>query len=293
LAALKGIARTEAQPASVTVRFTLSTARTSATAIPSGTRVAADEVYFASEEYNEIAAGDTYIDIDMICTSLGDTGNGFTAGEITTLVDPIAYVTSVVNTTSSSGGSEIESDEDLAERIYLAPSSYSVAGPGDAYVYWAKKYSSNIADVCVTSPSACEIDIRFILEDGEIPDDEIIQGLQKYLEDEKIRPLTDQVTVAAPDLTSYSISLTYYINKSDTSKAASIQYEVNTAISNYITWQSSVIGRDINPSELTKRVVAAGAKRVEIATPEYMFMDETAVANLSSKSITYGGLEND
>jgi len=293
LGALKGVIRNAAQPASVTVRFILSEVRLSVTGIDSGTRVAAGEIYFESTEYKEVPAGDSKIDIVMKCTKDGVGGNDFLVGELTTLVDPIGYVSAVSNVTVSDGGSEIESDVSLAERIFLAPSSYSVAGPDDAYKYWAKTYSQKIADVEVTSPSACVVDIRFILQEGVLPDKTMIQGLQNFFRDKKIRPLTDQVIVSAPDVIDYSISATYYINKSDISKALTIQAKVNEAVKSYIGWQNIKIGRDINPSELVKRIMAAGAKRVDLTTPIYTAISNSSVARMSSQTITCGGIEDD
>ena len=293
LAALKGITRNQAQPAKVTVRFTLSEVRTSAIPIPEGTRVAAGEVYFEAREYNEISPGDTDIDIEMICTQDGEIGNGFIAGEITTLVDPIGYIESVENITVSAGGSEIETDENFAERIFLAPSSYSTAGPDEAYKYWAKTYHQDIADVEVTSPGASEIDIRIILQDGAIPDSTILQGLENFFKDKQIKPLTDLVTVSAPDIVEYSIEATYYINKSNTSNANTIQANVEEAVRNYIEWQNTRIGRDINPSELIRMMMAAGAKRVELTNPIFTAITNTSIAKLTSQTIAYGGIEDD
>ena len=95
LAALKGIERTAAKPATVTMRFTLSEAQTGAIAIPAGTRVTDDDAYFTTDEYAEIKAGETTVDV--ACTSI-ETGvdlNGIHEGAIQTLVDPIPYIESV------------------------------------------------------------------------------------------------------------------------------------------------------------------------------------------------------
>lgn len=293
LAALKGVVRNNAQPAKVMIKFTLSGVRSSATPIPLGTRVAAGEVYFESIKYNEIPAGEIELEIEMVCTQDGVIGNGFLVGEINTLVDPIAYVSSVVNITTSIGGSEIESDESLAERTFLAPSSFSTAGPDDAYIYWTKTFSQNILDVSVSSPNPCEVDIRFILHNGELPNEMMITGLQNFLNDKKVRPLTDLVTVGAPEVVEYSISVTYWINKSVATKAVTIQNEVIKAVSNYIEWQNNKIGRDINPSELVRRMMEAGAKRVIVNTPEYTVINDNAIAKLVEFETLYGGIEND
>ena len=70
--------------------------------------------------YAEIPAGSTTVDVPATCTVAGTDGNGFAAGELATIVDPIPYVASVTNTTATEGGAEIESDDDLAERVFLA-----------------------------------------------------------------------------------------------------------------------------------------------------------------------------
>ena len=263
LAALKGIERTAAKPATVTMRFTLSEAQTGAIAIPAGTSI------------------ETGVDL-----------NGIHEGAIQTLVDPIPYIESVTNITETDGGADPESDESLKDRIYIAPSRYSTAGTEEAYIYWVKTYNSTIADVKVSSDNPGEVDIVFLMDNG-IPSQEMITGLTKYITDPNIRPLTDKVVVKAPTAVNYSISLTYYINSSDSGSVATIQSEVAKAVDDFVTWQQSKIGRDINSSELIKRVTAAGAKRVEIKSPVFQKIGGTSIAYCTSKNVTYGGVEDD
>lgn len=68
------------------------------------------------------------MEVAATCTETGSAGNGLTAGELSTMVDPVPYVASVANTATTEGGAEIESDADLAERVFLAPGAYSTAG---------------------------------------------------------------------------------------------------------------------------------------------------------------------
>lgn len=293
LAAIRGITRMEALPAVTTVRFTLSEAVSEVVVIPEGTTVTNGEIYFQTDEYAEIAAGDTSIDIPCTCQTDGTEGNGIPAGEIKILVDTLPYIKSVENIEVTSGGADIEDDENLAERIYLAPSSYSVAGPDDAYKYFTMAYNQEIADVMVTSPDPAEVEIRFLMENGEIPTSTVMSGLEEYLQDNKIRPLTDHVTVLAPEQQQFDIALTYYINRSDQAKANTIQEAVQAAVEEYSKWQTYTIGRDINPSELTKRIIEAGAKRVEITSPVFTTVAPDTVARIGQKTVTYGGLEND
>lgn len=294
LGALRGVTRLPAYPAKATVRFTLSAVQSSAVTIPAGTRVSnGDILYFATDEVAEVAIGDTYVDVACTCIEDGVVGNGQIAGVLNTLVDNIAYVASVANTEETTGGSEIESDEDFADRIYLAPGSYSVAGPTDAYIYHTKSYSSSIGDVEVSSPDACEVEVRFLMSDNSLPTAGIISEVQTYLSADDIRPLTDQLTVLAPTGQNFNINVTYYINKSDQDKAVSIQSAVNAAVADFITWQTGTIGKDINPSVLTQMMVAAGAKRVEVTAPVFTTVPTGSVARINTQSVTYGGLEDD
>jgi len=296
-----GVVRKPATPATVTVLWSLETARASATGIPAGTRVTADGVtYFATSEYAEIPAGATSISIVMTCTTAGVAGNGFAPGEVATIVDPVPFIASVRNTDTSDGGADIEDDESLAVRAFLAPSGFSVAGPEEAYIYRCLEYSPAIADVAVTGPTgsngvpAGTVDIRVLMDDGSGPEQSVIAGLLEYLTDAPARPLTDHVQVSGPDFVSYSVSITYYIAASNKATAPAIQAAVENAVTEYVAWQSGKIGRDINPDHLLAAVKNAGAKRAVIASPVFTALDDVELAKLSgTPSITYGGIEDD
>lgn len=294
LAALRGLTREPAKPAICTVRFTLSAARSFAVSIPAGTRVSDGTNYFSTDEYTEIPAGNTYIDIACTCQDGGTAANGILPGGINTLVDPIAYVEIVENTDTTSGGSDIEDDDTLKSRIYLAPSAYSVAGPADAYRYHVLTFNSSISDVYVSdTENDGEVLIEFLVNDGEIPGSALLQSLADYLQSQNIRPLTDHVTVQAPAEVSFDINVTYYINRSASSRATTIQADVATAVSEYAKWQRARIGRDINPDKLVAMMLAAGAKRVIVTSPGYTSIPNTSVAKVNSITATYGGLEDD
>ena len=296
LAAAKNTERKTATAATVTVRFFLEETRESAVGIPAGTRVSNDgSIFFESQEYTEIESGNKYVDVNMICSEKGIIGNDIAIGNITTLVDPINYINEVSNITVSGGGCDIESDESLRKRIFLAPSSYSVAGPVDAYVYWVKTFNNDIADVNVsTDRGTAVVHIRVLLSEGRIPNAQTLSQLQEFINDSNIRPLTDQVVVEAPETVNYDIEFTYYINKSDRAKALAIQNAANEAVEKYIAWQSAVIGRDITPDKLVQFLMDAGVKRVEITSPVYTSISDQQVAKLNSEtSITYGGIADD
>lgn len=293
LAALKGIAREPAKPAVVTMRFSLAAIRPDTVAIPQGTRVSNGDLYFETDEYTEIPSGDTYTDVTATCQTDGEDGNGLLPGEINVLVDPIAYVASVANTESTVGGTDIEDDDTLASRVYIAPSKYSVAGPEEAYRYWITEFNSSISDVYLSSPEAGQVLIEFILEGGELPNEAMVRSLADYLANENIRPLTDEVIVQVPATATFNVNVQYWINRSDINKAATIQAAVEQAVTDYVSWQQSKIGRDINPDKLISLMEQAGAKRVAVTEPVFSVMPDATIGRIGTKTVSYGGIEND
>ena len=274
---------------------TLSTKRPGVTIIPAYTRVAApDGVYFCTTQLLEIPSGNLAGEVYAECRDSGIKGNGYEPGELKILVDPIPYVDAVENVTVSEGGADLESDENLAERIYLAPSAWSTAGPDDAYHYWVKTFNPAIKDVRVESEIPGDVEIYFLLQNGQIPEETMIKELEDFLKDEKVRPLTDHVIVRAPKVQNYRIDLTYYINKSDRVKATAIQERVQNAVQEYIKWQGEKIGRDLNPDKLRNLLILAGVKRLEIREPVFKKITQKSVAMQNGENVLlYGGLEDD
>lgn len=295
IGALKGISRIHGASAKTTLRFTLSAKRPGVTVIPAGTRVtASDGVYFTTLDVLEIPAGSMSGEVNAECREVGSKGNDYPCGSLKVLVDPVAYVEKVENITVPEGGADLESDKNLAERIYLAPSSWSTAGPDDAYEYWVRTYDPAISDVSVYSDIPGEVDICFIMNDGQLPSQAILDELERYLMEEEIRPLTDKVIVSAPDIEPYGVDFTYYINRSDRTRAAVINDNVQAAVQDYVVWQKEKIGRDINPDQLRKLVISAGAKRLDIRSPDFRRISRRSIALLNAEVfVTYGGVEDD
>ncbi|MGI6436417.1 MAG: baseplate assembly protein [Syntrophomonadaceae bacterium] len=290
------IVRTEripAQPSVTTLKFTLSTAQPQAVVIPAGTRVTPDgQVFFAVLTDTTVAAGTLQIDVYAECTIEGTVGNGWQIGQINQLVDPLLWIIQVQNITVSSGGSDIESDDNYRQRIYEAPESFSVAGPEGAYKYWARTASNLISDVAVYSPAAGQVEIRPLLKDGEIPSQEILDAVTAICNSRSIRPLTDQVIVAVPQVVNYDVTIEYYVEKDRATEASAIQVAVTEAVNGYIAWQKERLGRDINPSELIARVMGAGAKRTTVTSPVFTQVQPYQVAVAGTVTVTYGGLED-
>lgn len=289
---LVGCTRLEPEKAKAEALVTLSAEQEFAVSIPAGTRITAgNDVMFAITDTVIVSAGETTAEVTVECTTAGEVGNGFLPGQLKQIVDPIAYVESIVNTSTSAGGTDTESDEAYRERIRIAPESFSVAGPTGAYIYWAKTASSLISDVAVISPQPGYVEIYPLLEGGELPSQTILNDVAAVCNDDRIRPLTDHVSVISPTAVSYDVEAEYYIEAEDSSSSAEIQEAVTKAVNEYVFWQKTKLGRDVNPSELIRRMVNAGAKRVDVTSPIFTTVSASEVAIADTISVTFGGVD--
>lgn len=289
----KDTARLPATPASATFRFYISEPQKQSTIIPAGTRISFDGVIiFATSEVLEIKAGETSGDVEAVCTQPGTVGNGLVAGQVKEVVDLFDHYQKAENITTTSGGAEKEDNESYYERMRDSMESFSTAGPINGYIYWTKTVSAAVLDVAVTSPEACVVDVRVILRDGQEATPTVLKEIEEALNADDIRPLTDIVTVSAPDTVDFSVDATFYIAQPNRESAAAIEREVRAAVDNFIVWQTSKMGRDINPSQLTKMMMDAGAKRVEVRQPTFQSVADIAVGKLQSKTVLNGGLED-
>lgn len=288
--------RLQAKGAKTILQFNLTESQSGVYVIPKGTRVTDGSVVFATDELAQIQIGATTIEVNATSQTVGEESNGLAIGSINQIVDPLPFLNSVFNTTVTSGGSNIEDDEAYAARIRLAPASFSVAGPTDAYVYHALSYNSSIIDVSVygLEDTPGIVYIHPLLVSGEIPDDGFISSLKEYLNDEKIRPLTDFLQVSAPKSIDYEINLSWYLDKEDLNKITQITEQVSKAVEDYRLWQQSKIGRDLNPDVLIEYLRKAGVKRTVITSPSYKKINQDEVAQCLSENVTisYAGFED-
>lgn len=299
----KDVERLRPQPARTTFRFYLSAAQPAQQLVKQGTRVTVDgEITFATTAPLFIGAGEMSGDVEAVCITLNDdgesigtAGNGFLPGQISQLVDVFGFYERVENTTESAGGSDWESDAAFYERMRESMETFSTAGPMGSYEYYAKTASSLVADAKAIGPEEEPgvVDVRILLQGGELPTEEVLKLVQETLSAERVRPLTDLVRVGAPDAVRFDIDLTYYVPKPSAASAATIAQDVENAVEEYKRWQTEKMGRDINPSHLISLVMETGAKRIEVRKPVFQKVENNCVAVLETKTVLNGGVEDE
>lgn len=295
------VERPAAQPAVCNMRFHISAAQDTAILIPAGTRVTDANSTLIWETVDDVyvAIGNTYADVQVRCQTTGVIGNGYAVGQINTIVDLYDYYSGCENTTASDGGADQATDDEFYELMRASMDAYSTAGPKGGYVYIAKRVSTEIADVAAISPSAGAVDLYVLMNDGTIAQTEVKKAVLAACNADTVRPLTDLVSVKDPDTVDYDISFTYYIPRDAPISSAEIESSVDTAINQYVAWQSGKLGRDINPSYLVGLLMQTGIKRVVLTSPSYSVLNDGSnsgapqVASVGNITATNGGYEDE
>ncbi|MDE7425584.1 MAG: baseplate J/gp47 family protein [Lachnospiraceae bacterium] len=291
--------RLQAKKAKTVVRYSLKSAYTAPITIPRNSRVSTeDEHYFLTTEEVVIQTGDTYADVEAEAEYGGEGYNGYIKNTVSTIIDLISYVDTVTNLDVTDGGTDEETDNEYRQRIKLALTKFSTAGPQNAYRYWAMTADKDIADVYIYSEQACLITISIVMNNGELPTKEVIQKVKEVVSAADVKPLGDFVTVKAPETEEYDIKLKYYVtyeNESEAVKAIESEEYIDDlgakktgALKQYRMWQDCKIARNINPDKLRALIMnpagdgsIAGASRVEILSPIFKEIKGDKVAHFS------------
>lgn len=291
-----GVDRAEPTKAAATFRFSVSAAQTTNIVIPAGTRITGDgSAYFATQEIAVIPAGGTEIDLLAECTEGGSAYNGFAAGTIGTIVDLIPYIARAVNITESAGGDDGEpytedGDNRYRERIRLSPATQSTAGPESGYRYFALSADADIVDVTIDCPEdePNTVNIYPLMRGGVLPDEATLGKVLAVMADD-VRPMTDKVQAFAPSVVEYGVELKYYCTKADEADTIQAIEGPGGAIEQYNAWQTAALGRDINPDQLRRFILApstgTGALRVDVVKPAFAELSRTQVARLSGAPV--------
>ena len=176
---------------------------------------------------------------------------------------------------------------------------HSAAGTRGAYAYAAKQVSTEIGDVVVTSPEACQVTIYVLMQDGKPAGEEMKAAVLAVCGDEKTLVLTDLVKVEDPETVEYDVEVTYYLEEGTGKSREELDRAVAQAAAEYTAWQSGKLGRDINPSRLMWLLGGTGVKRAEVTAPAFHKLDDgrdggvPQVAALGNVKLVNGGYERE
>jgi phage-related baseplate assembly protein len=297
LGQLVGVARLPSQGASCTIEFTLAAAQVVAFDIPAGTLVGTQDgqFAFATQALLAIPAGSTSGTVFATCTTPGLTANGYATGQVSVQLNPNTLISAVSNTTVTSGGDNIETDDHVRARIQAAPNQFSVAGPSGAYRFWALGADPSIVDVSVTTPVPGTVDVWVLVgpvtqpaaspNSAAVASSPLLAKVAAIVNSESIRPLTDTVNVNAVTEVDYSVTGTVTLY-SDADPILTMS-GANAAAQQLAQNLAARVQRDIVPEEFIAAIGSVpGVYRVTLTSPSYTQLTAGQWANCTAITLS-------
>ena len=288
-----GVTKLLASCAITTLEFSVETALDFDFTIPVNTEVETKDglFVFQTNETVVLKAGETSVIVKATCETKGTAANKYIIGSINNLITPLSYISKVENITISDGGTDDEEADSLRERIRQSPEKFSNAGSRGAYKYHTLTAHQSIIDVAITSPQPGVVNIYPLTIDGN-PTAEIINIIETYLTDDKIKPLTDNVVVLSPEKIDFSISATIFLYKD--ADEESVNKTINLKINEYKKILSQKLGKDVIQSQIIAILNSVyGVFKVVLNSPENIEILDYQWANLTEWNIELGGYANE
>lgn len=288
-----GVNRLPSSAAVCTIRLVFTPGHGNLT-VPAGIRIQPinGSVVFATDEEVFVDALTDEAFVSATCLSEGIIGNGIATNEVVVILDPQPYLLSANNTDATNGGANQESDDDLRERIRLAPSTFSTAGSDDAYIYWAKSASTLIGDVQITSLNPGDVNVYVLMKDGSLPNSTIISQVDDTLSAKKRRPINDHVIVAAPTQIDYEIDIEITLITGEV--ASEMQTRIENILNDYKNSKGSRMGLDIVVSKIKSICSIEGVYDVTVTAPaNNILVGIGEVANCLSLNVSIGGYSDE
>ncbi|STZ63782.1 Uncharacterized homolog of phage Mu protein gp47 [Moraxella lacunata] len=292
-----GTNRLTAQPADTLIEFSVKPDEIGnvTITIDKGTEVLAGNVAFATVQSGQLTQSAPRITLSAICTQTGMVGNGYAVGQINALKSrphPTISV-SAKNTTISQNGADVENDDSYRERIMLAFERFSNAGSKGAYAYFARSVSQEIIDVYVGNaidrtgqPIGGTVAV-YLLGKTMPVSDTLIREVNKALNDEKVRPLCDTVTVNSAKVVNFTLNaeLTTFTG----ANADEVLANAKSAFNVYQKETESKLGQDVVPLNLAKTLQVAGVYDVKLISPSLINIPDDTVAICKTINISIVG----
>lgn len=244
-AATIGLVRKDAVAATGTVTFT----GTPGTLIGIGYQVAtpqtdpnADPITFETTASGTIPGGGT-LDLAVQAVVTGGQGN-VAANSITVKLTPNDAISSLTNAAATSGGADIETDEQLRDRVLIAWSGAHGSGTIADYEQWALAYPG-VGFVTVQPLWAGAGTVRVVISDvnHQPVSAAVVAGLQTELDPvagqgQGLAPVGASVTVATTTLVSVAVAATMTLASGytldGTSGTIAVRSDLDAAISAYL-----------------------------------------------------------
>lgn len=159
----------------------------------------------------------------------------------------------------------LESDEEFRARIPLSLESYTTAGSEGSYVFHGLSADGDVKDISATSPSPGDVTVYVLSRtDDGTASAELLDAVEAALNAEKVRPMTDNVTVQSASIVEYAITaeLVLYPGPDSAVVLAAAQ-----AAAEKVATDLHRIGFDVPLSQVYGALQQPGVQRVNLTLP--------------------------
>lgn len=299
LGLLVGVPRLGAMGSTTRLRVTLNAAQTADYPVALGYIVQTTDgkATFATVQTLLIPKGQLTGEVDALCQSTGSATNGYQPGDVSVPITILPEVALVQNITVTANGVDPETDDHLRQRIFEAPDHFSVAGPLGAYRFFALSTHPDIVDVSVESLMPGVVSVYPLMSTG-LPDGAMVALVQAALNADDVRPVCDEVDVAAPTQVPYTIQVNVVpvtgqdpvaLQQAIQARAQAFLYGETKADGTTTTGRQMQLGMDLVPSQILAALSVPGIYDMQVVSPAFLVVDPGQWANCTGVTVTMLG----
>lgn len=179
----------------------------------------------------------------------------------------------------------MEPDADFRSRIQLSFEGYTTAGSEGSYVFHGLGADGDVKDIQAVSPEPGDVTVYVLSRTGTgAASQDLINKVNAALNAEKVRPMTDRVTVLSSSIVNYTITaelIMYPGPDHEVVRQASL-----AAVTEYAETQRR-IGYDITMSGLYAALHQPGVQRVNLTAPTTtLVIDNGEASNCTAIIVT-------
>lgn len=182
----------------------------------------------------------------------------------------------------------MESDDDLRQRIVLAPEGFSTAGPELAYVALAKGADGDVLDASATSPARGDVLVSVLSRQGDgAASAALVAAVLAATSARDKRPLGDAVTVRSAEIRPFAIraSLVTFAGPD----LSVVLTAARSRLDAYLA-ENRKLDRTITRSGIIAALTVTGVHRVDLIGPaDDVVCDPTQAAWCTGVAIEHGG----
>ena len=253
--------------------------------IPVGTTLQSDDgVVYATTSGVTLVAGASPVQANAsVQASVPGASGNQTAGDVLSLISPIAGVVSEVSIVALSGGADEETDESLRVRLLARTQETGHGGAASDYVQWCLAVPGVTRAWCYPREEGeGTVTVRFVCDgiDPIIPDESMLDRVAAYLE--TVRPVTTDVYVRPPVTQAVDLTIAGV-----TPSTAAVKEAIIAEVKNLFT-REAIPGGGIYLSHIRAAVsAAAGEEDHTVVSPVTDPEAETANSLLVQATITW------